>query len=438
MTEGSTAKKRKKRIRINFRKAARALVLLILVLTVVFSLMPAVLGTGGSIDRGIIKETGDTSAEAPEIKAESAILYSLDLDKAVYEKNADKKMAPYSITKLLTCYLALENLDPEEVVTVSKNATKELEDGMEMELEPGEKLKAIDLIYASILMSANDAAIALGEAVAGSESGFEDLMNKTVKEWGCENTHFVNANGWEDKDHYTTARDFAIITKNCLENDKLREITLTKKYTVPATNKNDALKIENIFLKTVDNDPRVIGGKTGSWSETQCTITLGFKEDALSEVIVLLGDTLKGRLKDPAKLMDFAHVVTPGFIVTDNNKGVCEAWVKHGKVPKVSLDVKGLRYAYPASGDASGIKIKTEIDKLEAPVKKGDKAGKYYIYANGEEVGRGWLYAGEDIDKGWFPSVLYISNRKTLTVVFACVLILLLGAILERNKRPKR
>ena len=438
MTDDNNTQKRKKKIRINYRKAARALALLILLVTIIVSAVPAILRTGDSFDRSIIKESGDPNAEVPELTASSAIMYSLELDKAVYEKNADEKMPPYSITKLLTCYLALENLDPEEVVTVSKNATKELEDGMEMELEPGEKLKAIDLIYASILMSANDAATALGEAVAGSESGFADLMNQTVKDWGCENTHFVNANGWEDKDHYTTARDYAIITKNCLENDKLREITLTKKYTVPATNKNDALKIENAFLKTVNNNKLVTGGKTGSWSETQCTITMEFEEDSLSAVIVLMGDTMQGRKKDPVKLIESAHAVTPGFIVTDSNEGVCEAWVKHGKVPKVSLDVKGLRYAYPSSGKAGDIKVKTNIDKLEAPVAKGDKVGKYYIYANDEEVGRGWLYAGEDVEKGWLSSYLYIPNKTAGIVLLIIALTILLGEVLYRNTRRRK
>ncbi|MBQ9272679.1 MAG: D-alanyl-D-alanine carboxypeptidase [Mogibacterium sp.] len=404
-------------------------------LTVLSSALPAALGTGDSIDRGIIKPCGDPNAEAPALKASSAILYSIDLDKAVYEKNADEKMPPYSITKLLTCYLALENLDPEQVVTASKNATKELEDGMELELEPGEKLKAIDLIYASMLMSANDGATALGEAVSGSEKEFIALMNKTVEEWGCKNTHFVNANGWEHKNHYTTARDMAIITKNCLANDKLREISMTKKYTVPASNMSDPLKIENGFLKTMDNYKVLTGGKTGSWSETQCTIALEFADEGINAVIVLLGDTKKGREQDPRKIVEFAHDVTPGFVVTDSNKAVCEAWVKGGSKVKVPLDIKGLRYAYPANGKASGIRIKTEVDKLKAPLKKGDTAGKYYIYANDQEVGKGRLYVGEDIEKGWFPSALYISNRKSLALLIALVLILLLGFILEKNKK---
>jgi D-alanyl-D-alanine carboxypeptidase len=254
-----------------------------------------------------------------------------------------------------------------------------------------------------------------------------------VKEWGCENTNFVNTNGWENKDHYTTAHDMAIITKHCLENETLRKIAVTKKYVVPATNKNDELELDNALLKATEKIDGVIGGKTGSWSETQCTVAYGFKDNGLTSIVVLMDDTAKGRINDPVKMSKFAHEVTPGFIVTDSNKGVCEAWVKYGAVPKVSVDVKGLRYAYPKNNKARGIKVKTEFNKVEAPIKKGDRIGVFRIYANDEQVGQGYLYAGEDVQKGWFLSRFYVSNTATLLAV---VILLLLVAfeLLTRKK----
>jgi len=435
MTEKHARKKQKKKVRIDFKKAARTMALLILVLTVVFSFLPAAFGRGTSFDRSLIRPCGELGSKAPGIRAQSAIMYSVDLEMPVYEKNADMRMDPYSITKILTCYLALENLDPDDVLTTSKNATKELEDGMELELEPGEKVKMIDLVYACMMMSANDGAIVLAEAVSGSESAFADLMNETVKKWGCENTHFVNPNGWEDPDHYTTARDMAIIVMHCLENETLREISMTKKYTMPATNMSEPLLMENALLKATDNFELLIGGKTGSWSETQCTVGLEFTESGLTAVIVLLGDTAKGRMEDPRTLAAAAHDLTPGFIVTDSDKGVCKAWVRHGVKPTISLDVSGLRYAYPKNQKAGGIKVKTEIDVLEAPVSKGDKVGKYYIYANKKLVGQGYLYAGEDLEKGWLPSYLFISNRTALLSGIMIVLVLLLGEVLSRKSR---
>lgn len=438
MAEETGKRYSKKKVRIDYRKAARALALLILVLTIVLSYLPVALGKGMAYDRSLIKTCGELGSKAPGIRAQSAIMYSTDLDMPVYEKNADQRMEPYSITKILTCYLALENLDPDTELTASKNACRVLEDGMELELEPGEKSRALDLVYAAMMMSANDATIVLGEGVSGSEKKFVELMNKTIQRWGCKDTNFVNTNGWQHKKHYTTARDMAIITKHCFENEQLREIALTKKYTMPATNKSGKLKMENALLKATDNLEGLTFGKTGSWSESQCTITLGFKESGLSAIIVLLGDTAKGRTADSRTLIKAAHDLTPGFIVTDSDKNVCNTWVRHGVKSKVSLDTKGLRYAYPKNQRASGIKVKTEIDILEAPVKKGEKVGKFYIYANKQEVGEGYLYAGEDIETGWLPSYLYVSNRTTVFAGVIIVLILLLGFILDKQSKLRK
>ncbi|MBQ6439806.1 MAG: D-alanyl-D-alanine carboxypeptidase [Mogibacterium sp.] len=435
MAEEKGKRYRKKKVRINYSKAARALALLILVLTIVLSYLPVALGRGMSYDRSLLRPCGELGSKAPGLRAQSAIMYSTDLNEPVFEKNADQRMEPYSITKILTCYLALENLDPDTELTASPNACRVLEDGMELELEPGEKSRAMDLIYAAMMMSANDATIVLGEGVSGSEREFVELMNKTVKKWGCKDTNFVNTNGWQHKDHYTTARDMAIITKHCFENEKLREIALTKKYTMPATNMSGKLKMQNALLKATDNLEGLTFGKTGSWSETQCSITLGFKESGLSAIIVLLGDTAKGRMEDPRTLIKVAHDLTPGFIVTDSDKNVCNTWVRHGVKSKVSLDTKGLRYAYPENQRAGGVKVKTEINILEAPVKRGEKVGKFYIYANREQVGEGYLYAGEDIETGWLPSYLYITNRTTIFIGIIIALILILGLVMSKIKR---
>ena len=436
--QGKRYKTKKKRIRIDYRKAARALALLIIVLTIVLSYLPVALGKGMSFDRSLIRACGDPGAKVPGIRAQSAIMYSTDLDMPVYEKNADLRMEPYSTTKILTCYLALENLDPEMMVTASKNACRELEDGMELELVPGEETRAIDLIYAAMMMSANDGAIALGEAVSGSESAFVDLMNETIQKWGCKDTHFANTNGWQDENHYTTARDMAIITKKCFENEQLREIALTKEYTMPATNMGEELRMENALLKATDNLENLTFGKTGSWSESQCSVTLGFEDRELNAIIVLLGDTAKGRMSDPRILIKAAHDITPGFIVTDSDKNVCSTWVKHGARSKVSLDVEGLRYAYPKNQKPGGVKVKMDLDVIEAPVEKGEKVGKYYVYANKNEVAQGYLYAGEDIETGWLPSYLYISNRKTTVVGAMLALILLLGFVLQKREERRR
>ena len=151
LSEAGT-EKRRKRIRINYRRAACTLTLLILVVAFLVNLLSASAGTGEGYDSSLIREHGSLDAEAPKLTAGSAAMYSLDLDEFVYEKKADKKLPPYSITKILTTYLALENLESDQVLTASKNSVRELKDGMEMELVEGEKLKVIDLAYAMTIV----------------------------------------------------------------------------------------------------------------------------------------------------------------------------------------------------------------------------------------------------------------------------------------------
>ena len=426
-------RRKRRRIRIDYRKAVRALALLVLVVWVIISVLSPAFGVGTSFDRALIRESGDPSAAAPKIKASCAAMYSLDLDQMVYEKNADMKMPPYSVTKLLTCYLALENLDQDQIVTVSKKAAEVLWDGTSIELKEGEEISVKDLIYGAMMASGNDAATALGEAVSGDVSKFSKLMNKTASEWGCENTHFVNANGWDNEKHYTTARDMAIIARNCLSNDTLRAVSVTKKYTIPATNMSEERVLSNALLYTEKKLKVLTGGKTGSWSEDECALAMEFSDKGLSAVIILLGDTKKGRVSDPKKLIPYAYEVTPGFKVTDSDEAVCDAWVKHGAETRVPLSVKGLRYAYPKNMKASGVKIETEVEKLTAPVKKGDKAGKYYIYANDELVGKGNLYASKDVETGWFTSNLYIPNNNALIMFLILALVITLSVLIRKR-----
>lgn len=389
----------------------------------------------------LVDPVGDLNAEAPEIKADCAVLYSLDLGEFVYGKNADKRIDPYSTTKILTCWLALKNLDKEQVVTVSEKATQEYKAGTTIWLKPGEKIRVIDLVYGAMMESGNDAAYALGEAVSGSEADFADLMNKTVAEWGCENTHFVNANGWQNKNHYSTVHDMAVITTKCLENKELMDISITKSYTAPATNLTGAREMKNWFLGAVDNDDIMTCGKTGSWSEDDCGLVASFTEDGLSEVMVILGDSEKGRTEDAKILADYAHRVTPGYAVPAAGSNVKTVWVRHGAKTRVDLVADGATYAYPADNRARAIRTEIETEKLEAPVRKGQEAGKIQVYMGDELIGEHKLVVSEDIKTGWLPSYLYISNKATmnaLKVIGLFILLLLLVSTIGRKGASRR
>ena len=424
--------------KIRIRKAALFAALLVIVVSLVW---PGSLFAATGEERDTIKPIGDINAEAPKIKAKGAAMYSLQLDQFVYSKNENEKIDPYSITKALTCYLALENLDPEQVVTASAKSTQVYENGTTIYLKEGEKMTVKDLVYGAMLESGNDAAYALGEAVAGSEEAFAELMNKTVSEWGCSDTHFVNANGWKNKNHYTTAHDMAIITKNCFGNELLREISNTEEYTIPATNLSGARKCGNYMIKSTEGCEGITCGKTGSWDEDDCSIIVGFTREGLDEVIVLLGDTKKSRRKDVSKLIEFSKAVTPGFIVSETGDVVQTVKVRHGEFTKVGLAVDGPTVAYPKSTRASDIKIEIETEDLEAPLTRGAQAGTYTVMVDGVQVGQHALLITEDIKTGWLPSYLYISNEQTILIgkwLGAGLAVILLLVLITRPGRKRK
>ena len=146
------------------------------------------------------------------------------------ERNADAKRYPASTTKILTCIVALESARPDEPVTVSKRACNLSEKNSKMGLKPGEQYPLIDLLYGLMLPSGNDAAIAIAEHIGGSVSGFADLMNKKASAIGMQNSHFTNPHGLHNDNHYTTARDMAILSAYAMHNDTFAQIVSSVEY----------------------------------------------------------------------------------------------------------------------------------------------------------------------------------------------------------------
>jgi len=403
-----------------------------------FAVVPG-LKYNSAYERSLMTPVGDPEAVPPEIKADSAIMWSLDLDRPVYEKNADEKLSPYSITKILTCYLALENLDPDQMVTVSEKAAEPLEDGTTMNLHAGEVISVRDLVYGAMLPSGNDAAYALAEAVAGDRKSFAKMMNDKAAEWGCTNTHFVNPNGWKNDDHYTTARDFCIITMKCFENEELKKISMTEDYVVPATNLSESRVLDNHTTRATRKAGDVVTcGKTGGWTSKDSSLVLEFDDGQLEGAVVLIKDSVKGRRNDAKALIDFAPAVTPGYTVSTTDDEVGLTKVKHGAKTRVALMPEASTVAYPASGKTKDIKIEIETDTLEAPVTKGDAAGTYRVYANDKLVAERKLLAAEDVGTGWLPSYLYISNIETVCIIIVILIVLLMGFATGRGRRRDR
>lgn len=394
-------------------------------ISAVFIAILLIFDAGIMVNAETLVPIGDEKAKAPEIVAHGAMLYSCDLEKPVYSKNADKRYYPYSMTKLMTAYLTVKNADLDKVVTVSADAENDIENGTTMYLWEGEKISVEELLYGMLMVSANDAAYALGEATAGSMKAFVEMMNEQAREWGCSNTHFTNSVGLKDADHYTTANDLLIIVQHVFADETIRKILTTEKHTVPATNMSSERKLKNYVLEMNKKNPGVLGGKSGTWDDDDAGFALMYEKDSLSAILILLKSGRESRVDDARKMFRYAHKVTPGFEVKQGDE-LSETWVKHGEKTRVATELAETVRAYPKENEASAVTTETLFDELEAPLAKGDIIGTYAVYANGEKVAESDVLAAENVAEGWFPSYIYISNLASCIILAGILLIIIL------------
>jgi D-alanyl-D-alanine carboxypeptidase (penicillin-binding protein 5/6) len=231
----------------------------------------------------------------------------------LYEKSGYKKLYPASTTKILTAILALENLDLNKTIVVSKNAIYSTPIGSSViYLKEGEVISLRNVLYGLLVKSGNDAANVLAENVSGNVDGFVKLMNEKLKEIGCNNTHFTNPHGFHDENHYSTAYDMAILMQYAMQNETFKKIVETKYIEIDATNKTPTRKYYNTAKMFFDGYKNMyyeylLGGKTGYTEEARGTF-VGYakKDDRLVIVSVFDGSqsVLVNKVKNEARFLD--------------------------------------------------------------------------------------------------------------------------------------
>lgn len=239
------------------------------------------------------------SAEEPEsitVEARAALLADLDTDTFLLSQNVDEKMYPASLTKIMTVLLAIENGNLDDELTATESALSGLSIyGSSVYLQEGEVMTLRDLLYCTMVASANEACNVIAEYISGSVSSFVDLMNRKAEILGCENTHFVNPHGLHDDNHYTTARDIYTIIKEALKYDVFREICRTASVEIPPTNLYSSryLKTTNYLLseQTVEGYyyEYARGIKTGTTSQAGICLASYAEKDGVTLVSVVLG-----------------------------------------------------------------------------------------------------------------------------------------------------
>lgn len=251
----------------------------------------------------------------PDLVCNAAIVMDAASGQILYEKNAYERKYPASITKILTTLVALDHgVNFDDTVVMSENAIWGIErNSTNIGLDVGEKVTVRDIMYATMVQSANECAYAVAELVAGDLESFAKLMNDRIEEIGCTDTHFVTPNGLHDDNHYTCAYDMALITKEALKNDTFREIAGTLSYVVPETNLADETRPlwnGNKMINPAESNyyEYCKGGKTGYTSMANNTLVTFAEKDGLELICVILDcDGWKYSYTDSKALYNYCY-----------------------------------------------------------------------------------------------------------------------------------
>ncbi len=341
-----------------------------------------------------------------DIKAKSVVLMEPNTGKVLYEANSDEKLPPASITKIMSLLLVMEAIDRgditlETVVTASEHACSM--GGSQIWLEPGETMTVNDLLKAAVIASANDACVALGETVAGSEEGFVALMNERANELGMTNTHFVNCTGLDAEGHLTTAYDVAVMSSALIKHDLIKDYSTVWMDTL--RDGKSELVNTNKLVRFYEG---TTGLKTGTTSTAKYCLSATAERNGLELVaVVMAGESSNDRFGGAKKLLDYGFAnynyssIDAGLEENTELEVIKGTEKTVGIKPQSTLDV-----LLPKS--ASGkIERKTVLsENVTAPVKKGDVLGTVTVTLDGEQLGEIPLVANEDVERLTFGVTL--------------------------------
>lgn len=332
----------------------------------------------------------------------SAILLDGYSGKVLFEKNADQKLPPASVTKIMTMLLVMEAIDRgeisfDDIVTVSENAAKK--EGSHIFLAPNEQMSVYDLMKGVAVASGNDASIALGEYLSGSHEKFVEKMNSRAKELGMNNTHFVNCNGLDADGHLTTARDIGIMTTELLKHKKIFEFTTI--WTDSLRNGTFDLANTNKLIRFYEG---ANGMKTGSTSKAGCCISATALRDGMQLVAVIMGaPNSKERFSDASTLLNYGFGGFENLILGKSDKIYKHIEVNKGVSRTVGVRLEKDLSAVILKGKAKDVTSKETIpETIESPVKKGQKVGEISYCIGNEEIGNVSLITTEDVERMGF------------------------------------
>lgn len=386
--------------------------------------------------------------EAPEVASPSVILMEMTTGAVLYEKNSQERNYPASITKILTTLLALENADLNEVVTFS-DAAIDNTIGSGIARDYGEQMTMEQCLYAIMLASANECAYAVAEHVGGTVENFVAMMNERAKELGCTDTHFANPHGLYEEEHYTSARDMALIAQEAYQNETFRIITGTARYTIPPTNKHEEetpLQNHNEMLYPWQHMQYryayCTGGKTGYTDIARSTLVTFAEKDGMKLVCVVMHTESPSQWADSINLFNFGFDNFQLFNVADNETSydtseAIEVGTLNQNKAFVEIDQNAsivLPKTTEFSDAASEIlytDVSTDVVGTICYTYAGKTVGSADIVRTGVEV-QGFVFDNQAEAAEQKTSTIHINPFVVVLAVLAAVLLLLLVFFVKR------
>lgn len=380
----------------------------------------------------------------PSVTSDSAVLIDAATGTVLYSKNMNSAYPPASTTKVMTALLTIENINLDEIVTVSQKTP--YVDGSKIGLFEGEQVAAKDLLYGLLLLSGNDCAEALAEHISGSAENFAKLMTERAKELGCENTNFANPHGLYDDNHRTSAKDLALILREAMKHPEFREIASAFTYKIPPTNKHP----EGIHLanenKLINKNSKYYckeaeAGKTGYTTQSRFSYVASASKDGQRLILALIHSNTKTYYEDSINLFNYGFnnfellpLLKEGDIVTNLSQD-------NSSIPLAAAE----DYYYVRE---KGSESKPELKLLDSALdkksfKKGDNVAEASVTLNDKSLPN--LKLISSVDHEAKPVLSITTNKKnqhntTLRIILIPLIIIILAVtfIIIKNKRNKR
>ncbi len=358
----------------------------------------------------VFSATAQIIPEPPQINAKGYFLVDFTTGKVIAQGEADTKLAPASLTKMMTSYvigteIKSGNIAPTDMVTVSEKAwAKNFPESSKMFIEVGKQISVDDLNHGIIIQSGNDACVAMAEHIAGSESAFTDLMNAHAKKLGMDNSRFANSHGLDSDDQFTTPRDMATLS-TALIRDVPDEYALyaQKSFTfngIKQYNRNSLLWDESLDVD---------GIKTGHTSEAGYSLVTSATKNDMRLIAVVMGTSSeRARKVESKKLLNYGFRFFETITPYKAGDSFAEQRVWMGNKENVSLGILEDTPITIPRGQHKNLKANFELDDtLEAPLAKGTKVGTLFLQLEGEDIAQYPLVTLEEIQEGSFFSKIY-------------------------------